>query len=138
MPATASYEVDILEHILGDSHDSFMPATVYVGLFTVLPTDVTSGTEVASSGSYARVGVTNSTAKWGPPTTTSGITSLSNNDPVVFTTATGTWGTVVGWGLWDASTSGALILWNPLVTSADIVSTDPVQFDAGALIVTLA
>ena len=138
MPATCTYEVDILGAILGSSHISSIPSPVYVGLFLVLPTSTSAGTEVASSGSYARVSVANDTTHWGPATTTGGVTSLSNNDPVVFTTATGTWGTVVGWGLWTAGTGGSNIAYFPLVTSADIVATDPVQFDSGALIVTFS
>jgi len=88
------------------------PATWYVSLYTVCPTDSTGGTE-ATGGSYARVSVTAGLSAWagthGAGTTvastgTGGTTS--NNAIWTFATPSATWGTVVCWGVTDASTAG--------------------------------
>ena len=92
------------------------PTNLFVGLYTVTPSDAGGGTEV-SGGAYARVST--ATADWN---TASGGTLTSAND-IVFPQATASWGTVVAFGIFDASTAGNLLIWGPLLTSK-VVSTD--------------
>lgn len=116
------------------------PATLYISLFTVAPTDSTAGTEV-SGNAYARVAVTSSLANWagsqGAGTTvassgTGGTTS--NNAVVTFPTPTPSgWGTVVAFGIHDASTAGNLLIYSALTVSKTINAGDAVTFPAGAL-----
>lgn len=116
------------------------PTNLYVGLFTVNPTDGTAGTEV-SGNAYARVAVASSLANWagtqGAGTTaassgTSGTTS--NNGVITFPTPTPSgWGTVVGFGIFDASSGGNLLAFGALTTSKTINPGDPVTFPAGSL-----
>jgi hypothetical protein len=91
------------------------PATLYIGLLTVVPTDSTAGTEV-TGGSYARVGVAGSLANWagtqsaGSTTASSGTGgTTSNNGAVTFPSPTGSWGSVVAFGFYDASSGGNLL-----------------------------
>ena len=77
------------------------PATVYVGLFTTNPTDTGPGTEV-SGGAYARQSVTFGAPSGG---------ACSNSSAVTFAVATANWGTIEGFGVFDASTGGNMLYW---------------------------
>lgn len=117
-----------------------MPATVYVALATTSSSDTACGTEV-SGGSYARVAVTSSLANWAgtqsagstvASTGTGGTTS--NNASITFPAPTANWGTVVGYCVFDASTSGNLLFYAALTASKTINNGDAApSFAAGAL-----
>ncbi|KIO49605.1 hypothetical protein [Nitrosospira sp. NpAV] len=107
-----------------------VPATFYVALFTVDPTDGSAGTEV-SGGSYARVAVACSLANWagtqsGGSTTASSGTSgtTSNNVVITFPAPTANWGVVGAWGLLDASSSGNLWIYSALAAPKTINNGD--------------
>lgn len=104
------------------------PSVVYVGLFTSDPTDAGSGTEV-SGGSYARKAAT-----FGAPS--NGASTI--NSAIEFDQATGSWGTVTHFGIYDASTSGNLLYHGALTTSKVIDTGDVFKFATSALTVTLA
>jgi hypothetical protein len=104
------------------------PATVYVGLFTSDPTDAGSGTEV-SGGSYVRKAMAFSSPSNG---------ATSNSSAVEFDQATASWGTVTHFGLFDASSSGNLLLHGALTTSKTIDSGDVFKFATSALTATFA
>jgi len=116
------------------------PANLYVGLYTTNPTDVGGGTEV-SGGSYARVQVASSLANWagtqsaGSSSASSGTGgTTSNNNAITFPTPSGNWGTVTGFGLFDAVSSGHLLVWGALTTNKTVNNGDPAPlFAAGAL-----
>ena len=104
------------------------PSVVYVGLFTSDPTDAGSGTEV-SGGSYARKAAT-----FGAPS--NGASTISS--AIEFDQATGSWGTVTHFGIYDASTSGNLLYHGALTASKAIDTGDVFKFATSALTVTLA
>lgn len=116
------------------------PAALHVALYTVAPTDTGGGTEV-TGGSYARVSVAPSTTNWaatnGAGTTTNPSSgtggTTSNNGVVTFATPTAGWGTVVAFGIFDASTAGNLLWYGTLTTSKTINTGDTVTFPAAAL-----
>lgn len=99
----------IIDHLL--RNQAFTPvATVYVALFTTIPTRSTAGTEV-SGGSYARQSVTLS----------AGAAGLSDNTNLLtYPTATADWGTVVGIGLMSASTAGTLYWFGNLTANKTV------------------
>lgn len=103
------------------------PATMYLALYTSLPSNNTRGTEVTGGG-YVRVPV-NSSA-WSAP---SGGT-ISNSENLSFPVPTANWGNVVGCGLLDSATSGNLLWWAAVNAPKSIVNggASP-RFDAGAL-----
>lgn len=114
------------------------PATWYVALYTVCPTDSTAGTEV-TGGSYARVAVTAGLTQWagtqsaGSTTASSGTGgTTSNNATISFPTPTAGWGTVVCWGLTDAASSGNVWIYSALTVNKTINNGDTVSFSAGA------
>lgn len=95
------------------------PGTVYVALYTALPTNAGGGTEATGS-SYARVGVPVTTTAWSSTQTVGGTTTstgsagrISNNAVITFPNPPlgENWGTVLGAGIMDAPTGGNLLFW---------------------------
>lgn len=118
-------ESAILNHVLRNTAYT-SPTTVYVGLYTVAPSDTGGGTEVSGNG-YARVAVTFSAPSGTSPTT-------CNNQDVLFAANTGSdWGTVVAFGIFDASSAGNLLYWNTLTASKAIAVGDQAHFAASSL-----
>ena len=105
-------ENEILDHVLGGG-DFTRPATVYLALFTVTPTDAGGGTEV-TGGAYARVAVTNNATNF--PAASGGSKSIGAQFD--FPEATANWGTVVALGIFDASTAG----WHSATLNAGTVT----------------
>ena len=104
------------------------PSTVYVALFTSDPTDAGSGTE-CSGGAYAR-----QSATFGAPS--DGASSISAD--VEFPQATGSWGTLTHFGIFDASSSGNLLYHGALTSSKTIATGDVLKITSSNLTVTLA
>jgi hypothetical protein len=104
----------IADEVLGGAAFA-APATVYVALFTALPTAKagTGGTE-ATGGSYARVAVTNNTSNWNDYA--AGV--KSNKTDFAFTQATASWGEIQGYGLYDSSSAGNLLFAGPLTAAS--------------------
>ena len=123
-------ENKLLDHVFRDTAFT-APSTLYVGLYTTAPTDAGGGTEV-SGGSYARVSCvpasTFAAASSGATQTTSTVT---------FPQASGTWGTVVAFGIFDQATSGNLLAWGDLTLSKSISSGDIASFAVGDIDITL-
>ena len=119
-------EDKLLDHVLRNV--SYTPATTtYVGLFTAAPTDTTSGTEV-SGGSYARQALSVTTAS-------AGIVTCSAD--INFPQATASWGTISHLGVFDALSSGNLLMYTALTTSKTIESGDILKISTNNLTVTL-
>lgn len=142
MAALSDYlENKILDHVLrGTAYTA--PGTTYVGLLTAAPGDAGGGTEV-SGGSYARVGVTSSSAGWNN-TQNSGAGASSGTDGTIenaaainYATPTAGWGTVTHFGVYDAASAGNLLFYAALSASKTINSGDTVSFAAGALTFTI-
>lgn len=92
------------------------PATVYFRLYTVNPTVAGGGTEV-SGGSYAVVSKTNNTTTF--PAANPTVTGVD----IAFAQATAGWGTVIGVGIWDASSAGNLLMFNRLLGARKLVES---------------
>ena len=91
-------ENKLIDHFLGTTSYT-MPADVYIALFTVAPADAGGGTEV-TGGSYARQIATFSGASSG---------ATSNDSNIDFTGMPAA--TTVAIGIFDASTSGNMLLY---------------------------
>jgi hypothetical protein len=123
MSAMSDYlENEILDHILGTGSYT-APTTVYVGLSTGSFADDNSGTELSGSG-YARVSATFSAAASG---------TTSNSAAIEFPAATGSWGTVSHFGIFDASSAGNLLIHGAFTASKTIASGDILKISAGDL-----
>lgn len=125
-------ELKNLDHNLGTTTFT-KPAAVYVGLFTVLPTDASTGAgpnEVPTAGStgYLRRVITFGAAAAG---------AAVQGAQINFPQATAGWGTIVGYGIFDSVTPGAgnLLYWSDTVSK--LVSTgDTLSIAAGAISIT--
>lgn len=140
MAALSNYlENKLIDQIFRGQAYTF-PTTTYVGLFTSAPSDTGGGTEV-SGGSYARVAVASSLANWAgtqaaASTTASSGTSgtTSNNIGVTFPEPTAAWGVVTHVGIFDATSSGNLLIYGALTIPKTINNGDSAPtFQASAL-----
>ena len=102
------------------------PATVYIALFTATPGPAGGGTEVAGN-AYAR-----QSASFSAPTNG----SLTNSADVTFPQATGAWGTISYFGIFDDPAAGNLLYYGSLTASKTIASGDQLKFAAGGITVT--
>ena len=128
MSALSNYlEIELADHILGGV-DYVRPATVYVALYTITPTDASAGTEVAG-GSYARASVTNNATNF--PASTDG--SKANATVITFAEATGSWGLVTGYAVFDAASGGNMLFYGTLTTSKSFTSGDTPKINIGGL-----
>jgi hypothetical protein len=113
-------ELEVLDHVLGNAAYT-APATVYMALFTAVSADGGTFTEVPSTNAYARASITNNATNW--PAAASGL--KQNGAAITFAQATPAgWGTVRGWGLYDAATVGNLLYWGLLVASEVLFTAD--------------
>jgi hypothetical protein len=123
-------ELALLDHVLGGG-DYTRPATVYVALYSVTPSDTGGGTELTGS-NYSRVTVTNNATNW--PAAAGG--SKSNGTVITFPVASGTWASAVAFGILDAGTGGNLLYWGPLTAAVAVPSGKAGQFNIGLLTIT--
>ena len=113
-------ENKLLDHFLGTTAYT-MPTTVYVGLYTVAPTDAGGGTQV-TGGSYARQTAAFSAAA-------SGATSNTANIDFAGMPAA----TTVAIGIFDAITAGNLLLWGTLTANKTTDAGDTLRIATGDL-----
>ncbi|KLU65733.1 hypothetical protein DEAC_c23630 [Desulfosporosinus acididurans] len=110
-------------------------SNVYIGLSTTTPSQTKGSTTPywnftePSGNAYARVQVGATTANFPAPTTG----STSNNVTISFPQATGSWGTVTYFGIFDASTGGNLLGYGALNTSQTIISGNVLTFSANQI-----
>ena len=102
------------------------PTAWYIALYTVAPTDGGGGTEI-SGNAYVREAVAMSVTG----------DNATNTGAVEWPTASGTWGTIVAVGVFDALSAGDLIAYGNLTVSKTITSGDVFRIPAGDLDITM-
>lgn len=102
------------------------PTAWYIALYTVAPTDSGGGTEI-SGYAYVREAVAMSVTG----------DNATNTGAIEWPTATGTWGTIVAVGVFDALAAGNLIAYGNLTVSKTITSGDVFRIPAGDLDITM-
>ena len=125
-------ENKLLEHLVGKGSFT-MPSGPYLALFTVAPTDEdgTGGTE-ATLGNYARI--TCPGTNWGA----AADGEIANNAAIEFAECSGAgWGEINGFALFDAITTGNMLIWGEVTTPKTIAIGDTAKFAIGDLTVTL-
>jgi hypothetical protein len=123
------WENKILDHIFGKG--SYTTPTIYVGLSTADPTDDGSGLAEPSGNGYARTQT--SASDWNAASNG----SLDNASDITFAQATGSWGTITHFALFDAATAGNMLAHGVLSQSKTIVNSDTARFQAGDLDISL-
>ena len=117
-------ESKLIDHFLGTTTYT-KPSAVYVALFTVTPGEAAGGTEV-TGGSYARQAATFGAAS-------SGATTNSANIDFAGMPAA----TTVAIGIFDAITSGNMLLYGALTTNKTTDAGDTLRIATGSLSVSI-
>jgi|TARA_R100000329_G_scaffold105921_1_gene86891 hypothetical protein len=126
MSAMSDYlELKFLDHFTGTASTS-APSAVYLGLATASLQDDASGTELTGN-NYTRKAITFASASSG---------SIASNSAVEFNSATGSWGSVSHWGIFDASSSGNLLFHGSFTSAKTIASGDILKVASGSLTIT--
>ena len=123
------WEDKTLNHIFGK--DSYAPPTIYAALLTTDPLDDSSEISEPTGNGYARVETLAS--DWN---TASGG-SLNNANDIIFPKATGSWGTITHFALFDAATDGNMLAHGALIQPKTVDSSYTPIFDAGDLNISL-
>ena len=123
MSAMSDYlELKFLDHFTGTASTS-APSAVYLGLATGSIGDDASGSELTGN-NYSRKAITFASASSG---------SIASNANVEFDPATGNWGSVSHWGIFDASSSGNLLFHGSFTSAKTIASGDILKVASGSL-----
>ena len=101
-------ELELLDHVL-KTEAYAVPTNIYVALSTADPLDDESGIAEPVGGSYARV-VMNA---WDAAASR----ATENTDQITFAQATGNWGTITHWAIYDAITGGNFLAHGDFTTS---------------------
>lgn len=118
----------LLDHIFKNTlYDT--TANIYVALSKANPTDDASGLDEPVGGAYARVEHNTYDVSSGGAT--------ENDGAITFPQATVAWGTVTHFAMFDASSSGNMLLYGALDSSRNIDINDTPSFVDGALDITM-
>jgi hypothetical protein len=123
------WENEILDHILNDG--AYTAPTIYAGVSTADPGDDGATLAEPSGNGYARV--TTAAADWNAA---SGG-NKTNANAIAFPTASGNWGTITYFCLFDALTTGHLLASGLLAVEKTITSGQSLRFPAASVTVTL-
>lgn len=135
MTLSNTMENQILDAMLGVGA-TLLSSTLEIALSTADPGEDGSGIAEPSGAGYARVSVANNGTNWAAAS--AGI--KANAADFVFPTATGSWGTISYWALYDTGVikaSGILDNGSGTPTPVAVGDTDVFRFQAGELRVTL-
>lgn len=122
-------ENEILDHVFGKG--DYAPPTIYVGLSAADPTDNGTGLSEPNGNGYTRVETTET--DWN--VAAGGL--LDNANVITFGPATGNWGTLTHFALFDAASGGHLLVHGTLSYPKTVECGDLVRFAGGELDVTL-
>lgn len=111
------------------------PATLWIGLLTTADNDADSTKVEVSGGSYARIPVTSSLANWAGTQSAASTTAssgssgtTSNNAAITFPTPSANWGTIVGFGVFDALTAGNMQFYGAVTPNKTVNNGDPAPY----------
>ncbi len=123
------WENEVLDHLF--SKGTYAPPTIHVALSTADPGEDGSGLDEPEGGGYARA-VTQA-SDWS--SADSGL--VDNAQAIEFNAATGAWGTLTHFALFDAATAGNLLAHGSLTQPRTVNASDVPVFPPSDLQVTL-
>ncbi len=123
------WEDKILDHIFDKAN--YSPPTIYVALSTSDPSDDASELTEPTGNAYARVET--SASDWNAATNG----SLDNANDIIFPKATGCWGTITHFVLFDAASGGNMLAHGVLSQSKAVDSSHTPIFETGDLNISL-
>lgn len=113
-------ENELLDHIFNAAY--VPPATVYIGLSTADPLDDASGLAEPVGNGYARVAISFGAAA---------ARTITQNADAVFAVATGAWGLLTHWALFDAPAAGNMMAHGELDPAKNVVAGNTVTVPSG-------
>lgn len=122
----------LLDHVFGKTTYT-APNTLYIALFTTMPdADGVGGVEV-SGGSYARAASTNDVANW----PNASLRQKKNDNDLTFAQASADWGVIVGAGVYDALSSGNLMVFGEFPASINVLTNGVVSFSINQFVASI-
>lgn len=117
-------EDKLLDHVFNTAYSK--PATVYLGLSTADPLDDASGLAEPSGNGYVRKAITFGAAA---------SRSITQSGDVNFDEASGSWGTLTHWGVFDAESGGNMMAHGALNDSKAVVSGNTPSVASGEVVI---
>ena len=117
----------LLNHVFQGGSSPLAAPTIYVGLSTADPLDDGAGLAEPSGNNYARV----AHAGW----SSADNRQVENVGAVTFSAATGPWGTISHFALFDAATGGNLLAHGALSVAKNVVAANTPHFNDGDITV---
>ena len=116
----------LLDHFFGKA--AYTPPTnIFVALSTTEPSDAGGNVTEPTGNNYSRKQT--APADWD----TSASRGIDNANVLEFPEASGSWGTITHFALYDAATNGTFLGWGALTSSKIIGENDTPRFAAGEL-----
>lgn len=119
----------LLDHVFKKSAGYAQP-TLYLAVSTADPTDAGTGAAEPVGNGYARVAT--AAADWAR---TGNV--IDNVNQLSFPEATGSWGTLTHFAVYEALTGGNMLFHAPLATAKAIAANETLRFPAGNITVSL-
>ena len=121
-------ENEILDHIL--EVGSYTPAaTVYIGLSTADPLDTAAGLAEPVGNNYAREAITFAAAS---------SRSVASSGTITFNQASGSWGTITHYAIFDALTNGNMLAHGSLSASKAVTTGNTPSIASGQVTITFS
>ena len=121
-------EGKVLDHIFKLA--AYPQPTLYVGVSTADPGEDGAGLAEPIGSAYARVATT--AASWERT-----AAEVSNAAQLAFPEATGPWGSLTHFAVFDAATAGNVVFYGSLTTAKAIAANETLRFPIGNLTFTL-
>lgn len=119
-------ELELLDHCFVNGAYT-PPATVYLGLSTADPTDSGGGLAEPSGNGYVRKAITFAAAA---------SRAVAQNADVTFDQASGSWGMITHYGIFDAVSAGNMMAHGALSVSKEVVSGNTPKVASGEVTIT--
>lgn len=127
---TTTYFLDLVsKQIFGKYSTPVIPSSYYIGVSSTTPTIAGTGVTEPTGGAYARIQIENNTTN----ITQSGTGIGSNVYALSFAESTTNWGTMTNYVVYDALTSGNLLMYGALDRTRTVEAGTTLQIKAGQL-----
>ena len=121
-------EAKVLDHVFGLA--TYTTPTLYLGVSTSDPTETGGGLSEPVGNGYARIATD-------PDDWERSMNVVDNANELTFAEATGSWGTITHFALYDAASAGNLVIYGALTTARSISAATTLRFPATNLTFTL-
>lgn len=129
-------ETRLLDHVFGGPAFT-PPGALWVELSSTEPTETGVGVTPPSGGGYSRAKIETSDWLAAIVNAEENIGEKRNGEVILFSIATGDWGVMTHFALFDAATAGNMLAYGALVPGVEILEGHQRAFAAGDLLITM-